>query len=91
MGKYGQFLTADGPFMRDPFGQYSVKLPEVDVVGAVGRLDCGGGGVVLRPPVGVGARDVRRRVLVAQRRARRTRRVAVVQPEGRSEGGNINK
>ena len=48
------------------------------------RLDCVG--VVLGPPVGVGARDVRRRVLVAQRRARRTRRVAVVQPEGGERG-----
>ena len=59
-------------------------VPQVDaVVGAVVRrrplvADLL---VVLRAAVRVGAGDVRRRVLVAQRRARRARGVAVVQPE----------
>ena len=56
-------------------------VPEVDVVGTVVGLDRAVAVVVLRPSVGVGAGDVRRRVLVAQRRARRTRGVAVVKPE----------
>ena len=56
-------------------------VPEVDVVGTVVGLDRAVAVVVLRPAVGVGAGDVRRRVLVAQRRARRTRGVAVVKPE----------
>ena len=57
-------------------------VPEVDVVGSVVGLDCSSVGVVvLRPAVRVGAGDVRRRVLVAQRGARRTRGVAVVEPE----------
>ena len=62
-------------------------VPQVDaVVGAVVRRRplVAALLVVLRAAVRVGAGDVRRRVLVAQRRARRARGVAVVQPEVKS-------
>ena len=54
-------------------------VPEVDVVRSV--VGAAVAVVILRAAVGVGAGDVRRRILVAQRRAGRTRGVAVVEPE----------